>query len=226
MKKGKKYQAVAKLIDKTKQYSVDEAFELVEKTVTTKFESTVELHVNLGIDTKKGEQQVRGTIVPPHASGKMKRIAVFAQGKAADDAKKAGAVLVGGAELIEEIRKSGKVDFELAIATPDMMKELAKIAKVLGPKGLMPNPKSETVTADIAKTMAELAKGKIAFKNDKNGNLHIALGKMGLGKEKIKENFKAVIDEIKKSKPEEIKGTYLKTVTLTTSMGPGIRIKV
>jgi len=226
MKKGKKYQAVAKLIDKTKQYSVDEAFELVEKTITTKFESTVELHVNLGIDTKKGEQQVRGTIVPPHASGKMKRIAVFAQGKAADDAKKAGAVLVGGAELIEEIRKSGKVDFELAIATPDMMKELAKIAKVLGPKGLMPNPKSETVTADIAKTMAELAKGKIAFKNDKNGNLHIALGKMGLGKEKIKENFKAVIDEIKKSKPEEIKGTYLKTVTLTTSMGPGIRIKV
>lgn len=226
MKKGKKYQAVAKLIDKTKQYSVDEAFELVEKTVTTKFESTVELHVNLGIDTKKGEQQVRGTIVPPHASGKMKRIAVFAQGKAADDAKKAGAVLVGGADLIEEIRKSGKVDFELALATPDMMKELAKIAKVLGPKGLMPNPKSETVTADIAKTMAELAKGKIAFKNDKNGNLHIALGKMGLGKDKLKENFKAVIDEIKKSKPEEIKGTYLKTVTLTTSMGPGIRIKV
>jgi large subunit ribosomal protein L1 len=226
MKKGKKYQAVAKLIDKTKQYSVDEAFELVEKTVTTKFESTVELHVNLGIDTKKGEQQVRGTIVPPHASGKMKRIAVFAQGKAADDAKKAGAVLVGGAELIEEIRKTGKVDFELAIATPDMMKELAKVAKVLGPKGLMPNPKSETVTADIAKTMAELAKGKIAFKNDKNGNLHIALGKMGLGKDKLKENFKAVIDEIKKSKPEEIKGTYFKTVTLTTSMGPGIRIKV
>lgn len=226
MKKGKKYQAVAKLIDKTKQYSVDEAFELVEKTVTTKFESTVELHVNLGIDTKKGEQQVRGTIVPPHASGKMKRIAVFAQGKAADDAKKAGAVLVGGADLIEEIRKTGKVDFELAIATPDMMKELAKVAKVLGPKGLMPNPKSETVTADIAKTMAELAKGKIAFKNDKNGNLHIALGKMGLGKDKLKENFKAVIDEIKKSKPEEIKGTYLKTVTLTTSMGPGIRIKV
>jgi large subunit ribosomal protein L1 len=226
MKKGKKYQAVAKLIDKTKQYSVDEAFELVEKTVTTKFESTVELHVNLGIDTKKGEQQVRGTIVPPHASGKMKRIAVFAQGKAADDAKKAGAALVGGADLIEEIRKTGKVDFELAIATPDMMKELAKVAKVLGPKGLMPNPKSETVTADIAKTMAELAKGKIAFKNDKNGNLHIALGKMGLGKDKLKENFKAVIDEIKKSKPEEIKGTYLKTVTLTTSMGPGIRIKV
>ena len=167
MKKGKKYQAVAKLIDKTKQYSVDEAFELVEKTVTTKFESTVELHVNLGIDTKKGEQQVRGTIVPPHASGKMKRIAVFAQGKAADDAKKAGAALVGGADLIEEIRKTGKVDFELAIATPDMMKELAKVAKVLGPKGLMPNPKSETVTADIAKTMAELAKGKIAFKNDR-----------------------------------------------------------
>jgi len=226
MKKGKKYQAVAKLIDKTKQYSVDEAFELVEKTVTTKFESTVELHVNLGIDTKKGEQQVRGTIVPPHASGKMKRIAVFAQGKAADDAKKAGAALVGGADLIEEIRKTGKVDFELALATPDMMKELAKVAKVLGPKGLMPNPKSETVTADIAKTMAELAKGKIAFKNDKNGNLHIALGKMGLGKDKLKENFKAVIDEIKKSKPEEIKGTYLKTVTLTTSMGPGIRIKV
>lgn len=226
MKKGKKYQAVAKLIDKTKQYSVDEAFELVEKTVTTKFESTVELHVNLGIDTKKGEQQVRGTIVPPHASGKMKRIAVFAQGKAADDAKKAGAVLVGGADLIEEIRKTGKVDFELAIATPDMMKELAKVAKLLGPKGLMPNPKSETVTADVAKTMAELAKGKIAFKNDKNGNLHIALGKMGLGKDKLKENFKAVIDEIKKSKPEEIKGTYLKTVTLTTSMGPGIRIKV
>lgn len=226
MKKGKKYQAVSKLVDKTKQYSVDEALDLVAQTVVTKFESTVELHINLGIDIKKGEQQVRGTIVPPHASGKIKRIAVFAQGKAADDAKKAGAVLVGGVELIEEIKKTGKVDFDLAIATPDMMKELAKVAKVLGPKGLMPNPKSETVTADVAKTMAELGKGKIAFKNDKNGNLHITLGKVGLGKEKLKDNFLAVIGEIKKVKPEDVKGTYFKTITLTTSMGPGIRVKL
>jgi len=225
MKRGKKYSAASQLVEKNKSYPLVEAIDLLLKTAVTKFESTVELHLNLNIDPKKGEQQIRGTIVPPHGSGKQKRIAVFAEGKAADEAKKLGAKIVGGADLVEEIRKSGKVDFDLAIATPDMMKELAKVAKVLGPKGLMPNPKSETVTSDVTKTMNELAKGKISFKNDKNGNIHITLGKVGLGVEKIKENYDALMTEIKKTKPEDIKGTYIKSITLTTTMGPGIRVK-
>ncbi len=226
MKTGKKYLAAAQLIEKGKNYSLDEAIDLVLKTAVTKFESSVELHLHLNIDPKKGEQQIRGTVVPPHGSSKKKSIAVFTEGKAADEAKQLGAKLVGGAELIEEIRKTGKVDFDIAIATPDMMKELAKIAKVLGPKGLMPNPKSETVTADIVKTMNELNKGKISFKNDKNGNIHLALGKVGMGAEKIKANYLVVMDEIKRSKPEDIKGSYIKSITLATSMGPGVRVKI
>lgn len=226
MKSGKKYLAAAQLVEKGKSYSIDEAFDLVIKTAITKFDSAVELHLNLNIDPKKGEQQIRGTVVPPHGSGKKKNIAVFAEGKAAADAKKLGATIVGGVELIEEIKKSGKVNFDLAIATPDMMKELAKIAKVLGPKGLMPNPKSETVTTDVVKTINELNKGKISFKNDKNGNIHLSLGKVSMGVDKLKENFMAVMEEIKRAKPEDIKGTYIKSVTLATSMGPGIKVKV
>ncbi len=226
MKSGKKYLAAAQLVEKGKNYPIDEALDLVIKTAITKFESSVELHLNLNIDPKKGEQQIRGTVVPPHGSGKKKNIAVFAEGKAATDAKKLGAEIVGSVDLIEEIRKSGKVNFDLAIATPEMMKELAKIAKILGPKGLMPNPKSETVTNDIVKTMNELNKGKISFKNDKNGNIHLSLGKVGLGVEKLKANFIAVMDEIKRVKPEDIKGSYIKSVTLATSMGPGIKVKI
>ncbi len=226
MKSGKKYLAAAQLVEKGKNYPIDEALDLVIKTAITKFESSVELHLNLNIDPKKGEQQIRGTVVPPHGSGKKKNIAVFAEGKAATDAKKLGAEIVGSVDLIEEIRKSGKVNFDLAIATPEMMKELAKIAKILGPKGLMPNPKSETVTNDIVKTMNELNKGKISFKNDKNGNIHLSLGKVGLGVEKLKANFSAVMDEIKRVKPEDIKGSYIKSITLATSMGPGIKVKL
>lgn len=226
MKPGKKYLAAAQLVEKGKNYSIDEAFELVIKTAITKFDSSVELHLNLNIDPKKGEQQIRGTVVPPHSSGKKKNIAVFAEGKAAEEAKKLGVKVIGGVDLIEEIRKSGKVNFDLAIATPDMMRELAKIAKVLGPKGLMPNPKSETVTNDIVKTINELNKGKISFKNDKNGNIHLSLGKVGMGVEKLKANFSAVLDEIKRAKPEDIKGSYIKSVTLATSMGPGVKVKI
>lgn len=226
MKAGKKYLAAAQLVEKGKNYSIDEALDLVIKTTITKFESSVELHLNLNIDPKKGEQQIRGTVVPPHGSGKKKNIAVFAEGKAAEEAKKLGAKIVGSTDLIEEIRKSGKVNFDLAIATPEMMKEMAKIAKILGPKGLMPNPKSETVTNDIVKTMNELNKGKISFKNDKNGNIHMSLGKVGMGVEKLKANFLAVMAEIKRVKPEEIKGGYIKSVTLATSMGPGVKVKI
>lgn len=224
-KRGKKYQAAVKQIDVTKTYGAREALELAVKTVATKFDSTIELHLNLGIDTKKGEQQVRGTIIPPHSVGKTKRIAVFAQGKAVEDAKKTGAAIVGGVELIEEIRKTGKIDFDLALATPDMMKDLAKVAKVLGPRGLMPNPKSETVTPDIAKAMSELAKGKMTFKNDKNGNIHVSLGKVSLGVDKLMENYETIFDEIRKNKPEDLKGTFIKSLTIVSSMGPGIKVK-
>lgn len=226
MKKGRKYLAAAQLVEKGKSYPLDEAFELIIKTAITKFDSSVELHLNLNIDPKKGDQQIRGTVVPPYGSAKKKVIAVFAEGKTAEEAKKLGAKIVGGVDLIEEIRKSGKVDFDLAIATPDMMRELAKIAKVLGPKSLMPNPKSETVTTDIVKTMTELNRGKISFKNDKNGNVHLSLGRVSLGIEKLKANFLAVMDEIKKVKPEDIKGSYIKSITLATSMGPGIKVKI
>ncbi len=226
MKRGKKYREVQKLVNNEKVYELESACELAVKTSVTKFDSTVEMHVLLGIDTKKSEQQIRGTVVLPHGTGKTKKVAVFAEGKDAEEAKKAGAYLVGSTELIDEIKKTGKVDFDIAVATPGMMKDLAKVARVLGPKGLMPNPKTDTVTKDVVKALHDLAGGKVAFKNDKGGSIHLGIGKVSFGVDKIKENFLAVFDEIKKLKPEEMKGTYLKSVILTTSMGPGIKVKI
>ncbi len=226
MKRGKKYKKVLELIDKNKEYSLEEALELLPKTSTTKFDATVEVHIKLGIDPKKSDQQIRTTLTLPHGTGKKRRIAVFAEGKAADDAKAAGAVLVGGEELIEEIKRTGKTDFDIALATPEMMKNLAKIARILGPRGLMPNPKADTVTADIKKAMADLSKGKQELKNDRSGNIHLAIGKVSFEKDKLKENFEAVLEAVKRAKPEEAKGTYIKSVTLTTTMGPGIKVKV
>ena len=226
MKRGKKYNNALKLIDKNKEYSLDEALELLPQTSTTNFDSTVEVHIKLGIDPKKSDQQVRTTVTLPHGTGKKRRIAVFAEGKAADDAKAAGAEVVGGEDLIEEIKRTGKTDFDIALATPEMMKHLAKIARILGPRGLMPNPKADTVTPDIKKAMEDLSKGKQEIKNDRSGNIHVGIGKVSFPKEQLKENFLALLEAVRQAKPEESKGTYIKSVTLTTTMGPGIKVKV
>ena len=226
MKRGKKYNNALKLIDKNKEYPLDEALELLPQTSTTNFDSTVEVHIKLGIDPKKSDQQVRTTVTLPHGTGKKRRIAVFAEGKAADDAKAAGAEVVGGEDLIEEIKRTGKTDFDIALATPDMMKHLAKIARILGPRGLMPNPKADTVTPDIKKAMEDLSKGKQEIKNDRSGNIHVGIGKVSFPKEQLKENFLALLEAVRQAKPEEAKGTYIKSITLTTTMGPGIKVKV
>ena len=226
MPRSKRYQELAKKIDPKKLYLIDEAVALLKETAKTKFDGSVELHVRLGIDASRGEQQVRGTVPLPHGSGKSVKIAVFAEGDKAEAAKKAGADLVGGVELIEELKNTGKINFELAVATPDMMKHMAKVAKVLGPKGLMPSPKNETVTADVAKTVQELKKGKVAFKNDTTGNIHMVVGKVSFKPEQIKENVQAAVEDIRKSKPASSKGTYMQHISLNATMGPGITVSM
>lgn len=226
MPRSKRYQELAKKINPTKIYVVDEAVKLVKETAKTKFDGSVELHLRLGIDATKGEQQVRGTVPLPHGSGKTVKIAVFAEGDKAKEAKAAGADVVGGAEMIEEIKSTGKINFEIAIATPDMMKNMAKVAKVLGPKGLMPSPKNETVTADVAKAVQELKKGKIAFKNDTTANVHMVVGKVSFSPEQLKENIVAAVDAVRKAKPASSKGTYLQHISINATMGPGISVSV
>ena len=226
MARSKRYKELAKKIDTKKLYLIDEAGALLKETAKTKFDGSVELHVRLGIDASKGEQQVRGTVPLPHGSGKSVKIAVFAEGDKAAEAKKAGADLVGGTELIEEIKTTGKINFELAVATPDMMKHMAKVAKVLGPKGLMPSPKNETVSADVAKTVTELKKGKVAFKNDTTGNIHMVVGKVSFSPDQIKANVLAAVDAIRKNKPASSKGTYLQHISLNATMGPGIAVSM
>lgn len=222
---SKRYNKYKAKVDSKKAYSLAEAVEVAKQTAGVKFDATVELHFRLGIDPKKGEEQVRGTIVFPHAFGKGKKIAAFVEPAKEVDAKAAGAELVGGEELIDEIAKSGKLDFAIAIATPAMMPKLAKIARILGPKGLMPNPKTETVTTNLKKTIDELKKGKLAFKNDDSGNVHLAVGKVSFDSAKLAENIQVALDIIKKAKPASSKGTYLKTVVLTTTMGPSIKVQ-
>jgi large subunit ribosomal protein L1 len=224
MPRSKRYQELAKKIDADKLYTPEEAIKLTKETASTKFDSAVEVHVKLGIDPKRGEQQVRGTVVLPHGIGKSKSILVFAEGDKAKEAQDAGADAVGGQEMIDEIKKTGKCDFDLTVATPDMMKNLAPIARVLGPRGIMPSPKNETITTNLKKTIDELKKGKIAFKNDDTANLHQIIGKASFDEQKILENYRALIDTIEKSKPEGAKGTFLKSITLTTTMGPGIKV--
>ncbi len=226
MARSKRYQESAKKVNPEKLYLIDEAVKLVKETSTTKFDGSVELHVRVGIDATKGEQQVRGTVPLPHGSGKTVKIAVFAEGEKAKEAKAAGADVVGGAELVEEIKATGKFSFEIALATPDMMKHLAKVAKILGPKGLMPSPKNETVTNDVVKTVGELKKGKIAFKNDTTGNVHMVIGKISFAPDQIKENFLAAMDAVRKAKPASSKGTYIQYVSLNATMGPGIAVSL
>lgn len=226
MPRSKRYQEAAKKIDSTKLYLVDDAMKLVKETSTTKFDGSVEVHIRLGIDASKGEQQVRGTVPLPHGSGKNVKIAVFAEGEKAKEAKAAGADIVGGVEMIDEIKNSGKINFELALATPDMMKHTAKVAKVLGPKGMMPSPKSETVSNDIAKMVTELKKGKIAFKNDTTANVHMVIGKVSFTADQLKENFLAAVDAVRKAKPASSKGTYMQSVSVNATMAPGISVSL
>lgn len=223
---SKRYREVAKKIDAAKTYPLAEAVALAQATATTKFTGSVEIHIRLGIDPKKADQLVRGSVVLPHGTGKSKRVAVFATGPAAEAAKKAGAAVVGGEELIAEVKQKNGIDADVVVATPDMMKHLSVVAKILGPRGLMPNPKNETVTPDVAKAVKELAGGKATFRNDESGNLHQAVGKTNFTAEQIIANAQAYLDAVRRVKPAAVKGTYLRTVTLTTSMGPGVRVSV
>jgi large subunit ribosomal protein L1 len=220
---GKRMQTARKAVDASKLYSLKESAALCKDNAKAKFDETVELHIRLGIDTKKSDQQVRTMVVLPHGLGKTKRVGVVAKGEHVSEAQKAGADIVGGDDLVEEIVK-GKIDFDVLVATPDTMRDLAKAAKILGPRGLMPNPKAGTVTFELAKTVKELKAGRIEFKADAYGIVHVPVGKASFDAAKIYENAKAVIDTIIKIKPSTSKGVYMKSVTLSSTMGPGIHV--
>lgn len=224
MNKSKRMKEAAKLVE-ARAYTIDEALELVEKLPKAKFDESVELHVKLGVDSKQADQQVRGTIVLPHGTGKSKRVLVLARGEKATVAEAAGADFVGDDDMIAKIAGENWLDFDTVVATPDMMPALGRIAKILGPKGLMPNPKAGTVTQDTAKAVAEIKAGKVEYRLDKNNIIHTSIGKVSFGKEKIKENYTALMDAIIKAKPAAAKGTYLKSVAVSTTMGPGIKIE-
>lgn len=226
MTHGKKYLEAKKLIDLKKTYSAEEAMDLIKKTSTVKFDPSVELHLKLGIDPTKGEQLVRFTLTLPHATGKIKKIAAFVSSGKEKEALEAGADIAGGEELIAEMAKTQKINFEVAVATPDMMPKLAKIAKILGPKGLMPNPKTETVNANVKKMIEELKRGKLTLKNDDGGNIHATLGKLSSPASVILENLKTLLEAVKRAKPATAKGVYLQNAVLVTSMGPAIHISV
>jgi len=224
-KRGKKYLEAKKLIEKGKIYSLAEGIELAQKTAITKFDGSLEVHINLSLDPKL-KQVVRGSAVLPHGSGKKVRICVFTAPDKQKEARAAGATLVGGEELIKEIKQTQKTDFDVAVASPEMMKGLAQIAKILGQRGLMPNPKNETISPNPAKIVTELSKGKITFKADDSGNLHQTLGKISFEKQKLLENLKVLLEAVKKALPKEGKGVMIKSITLASTMGPGIKVKV
>jgi large subunit ribosomal protein L1 len=212
--------------DRLKTYSPEEAIDLTKKFSQTKFDASVEAHIRLGIDTKKGDQQVRGAIVLPFGTGKTVRVAAFVSAANEDACKKAGADMVGGDELIAQIKQSEKTDFQVAVAEPMMMKNLAQIAKILGTRGLMPSPKNETVSLNPAKAVEELKKGKVSYKNDDTGNLHVAIGKISFDSQKLIQNLATLIDAVKKSKPASSKGTFFKNVSVSSTMGPGIKVNI
>ncbi|OGQ44173.1 MAG: 50S ribosomal protein L1 [Deltaproteobacteria bacterium RIFCSPLOWO2_02_44_9] len=220
---GKKYNAASAKIEKTRLYSLEEAVKLVPETATAKFDEVVDLAVRLGVDPKQPEQMVRGTVVLPNGTGKKVRVLVFAKGEKEKEAKDAGADFVGGEDIIEKVSK-GWLDFDSVVATPDMMGAVGKLGKILGPRGLMPNPKIGTVTFDITKAVKEIKAGKVEFKVDKSGNVHASIGKVSFGVQKLKENLVALLDGIIKAKPSTSKGIYLRSITVATTMGPGVKI--
>ncbi len=224
MKHGKKYTESAKTIESAKLYEADEAIGLVLDSAKAKFDETVELHVRLGVDPKQADQQVRGVIVLPNGTGKDVKVLVLAKGEKADEAKAAGADFVGAEEMVQKIQSENWFDYDVIITTPDMMGLVGRIGKVLGPKGLMPNPKSGTVTMDVAKAIKDTKAGKVEYRLDKNAIIHCAIGKKSFGKEKIRENYDALMEAIVKAKPAAAKGLYIKSVALASTMGPGVKI--
>ncbi len=224
MKKGKKYQEAIKLVDRTKLYSKEEAIKLVKEISFTKFDASVELALNLNLDPKKVDQQLRGALVLPHGTGQTKRVLVVAKGEQAQMAKEMGADYVGDIDILEKIEKENWFDFDIIIATPDMMPALGKIGKLLGPKGLMPNPKTGTVTVDVKKAITDIKKGRVEYRTDSYGNIHVIIGKVSFSFEKLLENLETFIKLIIKSKPATIKGKIIKNITLSSTMSPGIKI--
>lgn len=222
--KNKRYNAAAAMVDSSKLYTPSEAIDLAVKTATAKFDETVELHIKLGVDGQQADQQVRGTVVLPAGTGKKLRVLVIAKGDKADEATKAGADYVGAEEIVAKIAGQGWLDFDVCITTPDMMGVVGRVAKILGPKGLMPNPKSGTVTTDVTKAINDVKAGKVEYRLDKNNIVHCPMGKVSFGTEKLMENYTALMDAIVRAKPAASKGTYLKSVVMSTTMGPGIKI--
>lgn len=225
MKHGKKYVESAKLVDRSKLYDPAEAFDIAVKTAKAKFDETVEVHVRLGVDSRHADQQVRGAVVLPNGTGRSVRVAVFTEGDKVAAAEAAGAEYVGSDELVAKIQ-GGWLDFDVAIASPDMMGVVGRLGKVLGPKGLMPNPKAGTVTMDVAKAIADIKAGKIEYRLDKTNIVHVPLGKASFTEEALRENFNALMEAIIKAKPSALKGQYLKSITLTSTMGPGVKVSV
>ena len=224
MKKGKKYIESAKLIDRTKLYDPNEALELAVKAAKAKFDETVEVHIRLGVDSRHADQQVRGAVVLPNGTGKNVRVAVFAKGDDAKAAEEAGAEIVGAEDLVERVQKEGFLDFDVAIAAPNMMGLVGRLGKVLGPRGLMPSPKAGTVTPDVAKAVEEAKAGKIEYRLDKTNIIHCPIGKVSFGAEKLGENYKTLLGAIEKAKPAAAKGQYIRSCVVATTMGPGVRI--
>lgn len=224
MKRGKKYETSYKLVDRLKLYDVSEAVQLVRQTATAKFDETIEAHIKLGVDSRHADQQVRGAIVLPHGTGKTVRVLVFAKGDKATEAQNAGADFVGAEELIDKITKENWFEFDVVVATPDMMGVVGRLGRVLGPKGLMPNPKSGTVTFDIAKAINEIKAGKVEYRLDKTNIIHVPVGKASFDDDKLDENLSVLLEAVKKAKPAAAKGQYFKSITVASTMGPGIKI--
>ena len=224
MKRGKRYVESAKLVDRANLYDVNEAVSILKKTASAKFDETIEAHIRLGVDGRHADQQVRGAVVLPHGTGKNVRVLVFAKGDKLAEAEAAGANYVGGEELIPRIQKEGWLDFDVVVATPDMMGVVGRLGRVLGPKGLMPNPKAGTVTMDVTKAIKDIKAGKVEYRLDKSNIIHTPIGKASFGAEKLEQNFTALMDAIIKAKPAAAKGQYLRSVTVASTMGPGVKI--
>lgn len=223
-KAGKRFKAASEKFDKSKLHDVSEAMELITETATAKFDETVEVHIRLGVDGRHADQQVRGAIVLPHGTGKSKKVLVFAKGAKAEEAENAGADYVGAEDMAEKIQKQNWFDFDVVVATPDMMGVVGRLGKTLGPKGLMPNPKSGTVTMDIENALKEIKAGKVEYRLDKQNIIHTPIGKASFGKEKLEDNFKALVEAVIKAKPAAAKGQYMKSVVVTSTMGPGVKV--